>query len=165
MGTSGTSCQSQHEGSVRYSDDNQTMLWSDAFIAFLTVVAEIIRLSLSQEVPCGSTCKWLPSGTRTTRWFCSSARLKTSPSSSSPSKTKPQKVSVSPRQAGRQERSFLLQTSLHKHSSVCASEDYILAVLLLDDSQRGIREKESEFLWWIFFYFIWGFSVLLDSVQ
>lgn len=48
-----------------------------------------------QEVQCGSTCKWLPSGTRMTKWFCSSALLRTSPSSSSRSKMKPQKVSVS----------------------------------------------------------------------
>ena len=46
-----------------------------------------------QERRCGSTCRWPPSGTRTTRWSCSSAPLKISPSSSSQSRTRPPKVS------------------------------------------------------------------------
>lgn len=45
-----------------------------------------------QEILCGSTCKWLPSGTKTTRWFCSFALSRTSLSSSSPSRTNRLKV-------------------------------------------------------------------------
>lgn len=46
-----------------------------------------------QEVRCGSTCRSLPSGMKTTRWFCFSAPSRTSLFSSSPSRMKAPKVS------------------------------------------------------------------------
>ena len=61
-----------------------------------------IRASIVTSVLCppslqgllyGCTCRWLPSGTRMTRWSCSSAPSGTSPCSSSPWRTRsPQKV-------------------------------------------------------------------------
>lgn len=120
----------------------------------------LLRLSdrLLQEVPCGSTCKWLPSGTRTTRWFCSSARLKTSPSSSSPSKTKPQKVRVSPRQAGgrREEASSPQNVFAQTQQRLVFLKIIFLAVFIIRwlTEWNSKKERESEFLWWIFFYFL-----------
>lgn len=76
-----------------------------------------ILLCLFQGVQCGFTCKWLPSGMRTTRWFCSSALLRTSPSSSSQLKTKRLKVSVVTA-AGRCSYSEKLPKSISAQTSV-----------------------------------------------
>lgn len=71
---------------MKLNKTNLMLRWTFPDACLLTLHASL------QEVPCGSTCKWLPSGTKTTRWFCSSAPSRTSLSSSSPSRTNRPKV-------------------------------------------------------------------------
>lgn len=145
-----------------------------------------------QEVQCGSTCKWLPSGTRTTRWFCSSALLRTSRSSNSPLKMKPLKVSASLQQAGVfTQRSFPKVLLLEQQ---CLSLSFWrlflgMGVLLLDNSQQNLKRRAtwgmmwdqksltdlksrcSEYMMCSLVYggtrkdYFYGVSVVLDSIQ